>query len=545
MSRPVVVLVLWAAILSAAAISGALPRSSGAVRGVQPGSVRPRLYGLGISSGRGFAGDNSLLATVSPNGDGLRDRALVHFRLMHPATVTLDAIALSKHPRTIWSSSRHFAAGNATFTWVPASNTPTRTYVLRLSLIRAGKVVAVYGSLSHRRSLATPGPVVRVQSLDASFRQTSYAPGATARMQVATDASAFTLQFFRAGQETQPTLGYAMQGVAVSSPRQVDWSTHRNSPAALLTHIGSWPNGIYVARLTALDGRVGYAPFLVQPPRYGTHRVAVVVHTDTWQAYNHQDVDGDGWGDTWYASDDVHTVDLTRAFIHGGSPPHWRRYELPFLHWLYASGKQVDFLADEDLNRFRDPQALARAYDLLVFPGHEEYVSAHEYDLVEGFRNLGGNLMFLSSTNFLWRVDRHGQRITRVAKWRTLHRPEARLIGVQYRGNDEGEHRAPYTLTPAGRSSWAFVGVDERAVAAWLWFGIEVDMRTATSPRGTQVLARVNPHYRDGGARGEMTYYERGGAKVFASGALNFTASLFDPNFRRLLENVWERLAEP
>ena len=29
-----------------------------------------------------------------------------------------------------------------------------------------------------------------------------------------------------------------------------------------------------------------------------------------------------------------------------------------------------------------------------------------EYDLVEGFRDLGGNLMFLSANNFFWRVDR-------------------------------------------------------------------------------------------------------------------------------------------
>jgi hypothetical protein len=117
---------------------------------------------------------------------------------------------------------------------------------------------------------------------------------------------------------------------------------------------------------------------------------------------------------------------------------------------------------------------------------------------------------------------------------------------VQYRANDEGEHRGAYELTPAGRASWAFAGVPESAVAAWQWFGIEVDMTTRASPRGTVVLARLDPHYpRSGAARGEMTYYERGGAKVFAAGSLNFTASLFDPAFRRLLENVWTRLAAP
>jgi hypothetical protein len=536
MAKPTVLpaALLWAAIVTVAAAAGALPHGSGG-----------DLKGLGISSGRGFAGDNGLLATVSPNGDGLRDRAVVRFRLERSATVTLEAVAVSKHPRTIWSTSRRFNPGRGSLAWVPATATPPRTYLLRLTLRRGGKVERIYGSLDRRGGPSARAPVVRVQGVDAAFGESSYAPGSTAKLRVATDARAFTVQLFQAGPESQPTVGSEMQGVAVSQPRHVDWSRHRDRPATLVVRLGAWANAIYFARLTADDGRVGYAPFVLRPRRYGTHRVAVVVHTDTWQAYNHQDVDGDGWGDTWYATGRVRTVELNRPFIRGGAPPHWRRYDLPFLHWLYQTGKQVEFLADEDLSRFRSPSTLASLYDLLVFEGHEEYVTPHEYDLVAGFRNLGGNLMFLSSTNFLWRVDRHGHRITRVGQWRSLGRPEARITGVQYRANDEGEHRGAYELTRAGRASWAFAGVPESAVEAWQWFGIEVDMTTRASPPGTVVLARLDPHYPRSGARGEMTYYERGGARVFAAGSLNFTASLFDPAFRRLLENVWTRLVTP
>jgi hypothetical protein len=154
--------------------------------------------------------------------------------------------------------------------------------------------------------------------------------------------------------------------------------------------------------------------------------------------------------------------------------------------------------------------------------------------------------MFLASTNFFWRVDRHGDRITRVAQWRTLGRPESRLIGVQYRGNDEGRHRGPYVPTPFGRRSWQFTGVDVSAFSLWRWLGIEFDMRTAASPPGTHVLARVNPHVRRRPRlRGEMTYYERGAAKVFAAGTLNFPAALAYPQFRLLLQNLWARLSTP
>ena len=45
---------------------------------------------------------------------------------------------------------------------------------------------------------------------------------------------------------------------------------------------------------------------MLRPKKLGKTRVAVVVPTNTWQAYNFRDADGDGWGDTWYQ---------------GGSPP--------------------------------------------------------------------------------------------------------------------------------------------------------------------------------------------------------------------------------
>ena len=69
------------------------------------------------------------------------------------------------------------------------------------------------------------------------------------------------------------------------------------------------------------------------------------------------------------------------------------------------TGKQVEFLSDDDLERFRTGDELAAAYDLVVFPGHAEYVTTHAYDVVERYRPSGGNLMFLSA-NFFWRVRR-------------------------------------------------------------------------------------------------------------------------------------------
>ena len=70
----------------------------------------------------------------------------------------------------------------------------------------------------------------------------------------------------------------------------------------------------------------------------------------------------------------------------------------------------------------------------------------------EGYRDLGGNLMFLSANNFFWQVVKHGQTMMKTKQWRDLGRPEAALLGVQYRGNDSGgEHRGRWLLRKAGR----------------------------------------------------------------------------------------------
>ena len=106
--------------------------------------------------------------------------------------------------------------------------------------------------------------------------------------------------------------------------------------------------------------------------------------TNTWQAYNLYDADGDGWGDTWYAGGRPPVV-LTRAYRDRGVPPRFRRYDFPFLRFLEKTRREPDFLADDDLDAIATGDDLRALYDLVVFPGHTEYVTAHAYDVVERF----------------------------------------------------------------------------------------------------------------------------------------------------------------
>ena len=58
-----------------------------------------------------------------------------------------------------------------------------------------------------------------------------------------------------------------------------------------------------------------------------------------------------------------------------GHPYRYRSYDLQFQHWLAQTGKNVDTYGDEDIEAFATPEVLRAAYDLIVFPGHTEYVT--------------------------------------------------------------------------------------------------------------------------------------------------------------------------
>ena len=393
-------------------------------------------------------------------------------------------------------------------------------------------------AMLQRKQHGCPTATEPIPSVEAAFRRESYAPGSTASLVVLTRARRLTLQVFRVGVKRTSSVGdITMNGVPMTKRRSV--AGHR----VLQVRVGGWPSGLYFVRLVAVDGGVGFAPFVVRPARLGQHRVAVVMPTLTWQAYNLRDDDGDGKRDSWYGNWHRHVVRLGRPYLNRGVPPYFRCYDLPVLNWLERTGRKVDVLAQSDLERAPSAAALAAAYNLIVFPGHHEYVTTREYDLVERYRELGGNLMFLSANNFFWRVVRRGDTTVKTQQWRELGRPESALVGVQYRGNDGGGQRAPWTLTNAPATRWVFAGTGlgpgEHFGDDW---GIEIDRTFESSPPRVQVLAEI-PDLFGPGFTAQMTYYEtESGAQVFAAGAFSIAGQIDKPHVGRVVANLWRRL---
>ncbi len=383
----------------------------------------------------------------------------------------------------------------------------------------------------------------RRPTVEAAFERESYAPAETARLRFFSAAPGVSLQIVHAGTEARTARVNDEMGGDPVTPLRPLGAVGVGRVEAI--RIGSWPSGLYFARLTAPGGRVGYAPFVLRPVRLGEHRIAVVLPTQTWQAYNYRDDDRDGRPDTWYGDPITSNAALARPFEDRGTPPHYRQYDQPFLRWLQTTRRQVDYLSDRDLN-LTDAKTLARAYVLIVFEGHHEYVTTREYDVVTRYRDRGGNLMFLSANNFFYRVDIRDGVMTRVLRWRDVGRPEAALVGVQYVDwNQDRYGSRSYVARGASAVPWIFAGTGVADGRPFGTGGIEIDARTKATPPGTRLLASI-PDVFGPGKTAEMTYYETTrGAKVFAAGAFSVAASIWQPPVRRLVGNLWARLGEP
>jgi hypothetical protein len=385
----------------------------------------------------------------------------------------------------------------------------------------------------------------------AGFEARSYAPGQVAVLDIAGgDTNRATLQVFQAGAAGTPGPTAApgwdrhTYGKPVTAPRPVRRPSGRGRWVVHVRLGPDWASGDYVARLT-WGPHTDYAPFVLRPSRLGSAPVLVVEPTNTWHAYDVVD------RDSWYLDSSVHVIDLTHPFadarvsgqrVPAGLPQQFSRYDLGFLRWYWHSGYGADFVSDDDLESVASARQLRR-YRLIVFAGHEEYVTPHTVDVITRYRDAGGNLAFLSANNFFYKVEVSGNTMTGRTRWRDLGRPEAALVGGQYAGWDEGRYpNRPYRIVDTAAAPWLFEGTHLHDGSRIGSYGIEVDEPNAASPPHTRVLAEI-PDELGPGKPAEMTIYTRGRSTVFDAGAINFGASAHWPALSRFFSNLWSHLS--
>jgi hypothetical protein len=376
---------------------------------------------------------------------------------------------------------------------------------------------------------AKPAPLL------AGLGQRSYRPGPVALLQIgAADGDAQA----RLGGD-RPTFGSA-----VTAPRVVTRPSGGRPWTVRIPLGADWPSGDYVARLS-WRGQYDYAPFVLRPKRLGTASVLVIEPTNTWHAY-------DAFaGDSWYMNPAVHVVDLTHPFtdhdvrgrpVPAGLPKQFKVLDVGFLRWYWKSGYRADFFSDDDLENIKSVKQLLR-YKVIVFGGHEEYVTSHVYKLITAYRDAGRNLAFLSANNFFYRVEVHGNTMVGRTTWRHLGKPEASLVGAQYVGWDDGGRwpNRPYRVIDRQAAPWLFKGTGLRNGATFGHYGIEIDEPNTESPDDTDTVAEIPHEFGDKDA--DMTIYTMGHATVFDAGVFNFGASAHWPKISRMVSNLWSHLS--
>ena len=387
-------------------------------------------------------------------------------------------------------------------------------------------------------------------------------------------------------------------------PAQRDWQAVRDvatgraeAPwsAALSVDVPpEWPSGMYSAVLRPPSGPSSYVPFIVRAD--GSARRAPVLFVSaatTWQAYNM-------WGGaSFYDATSADSPDISkgkravqvsfdRPYAEDGGAGFQHRWELQFVRWQEREGRDVDYIADVDLELH--PELLV-GRRLIVFAGHHEYWSRPMRTSLDAAIAAGTNVAFLSANEIYWQVRLEpsllgpARRITcyksarldpfattqpslTTCRWREapVSEPEATVIGQMY-GHIV---RRPGDWVVMNANHWLYDGTGLRDGDRLVnLVGQEYDtFFPAFAHPGAVLLARgaidsMPGDTSPGGLRGRpvhtATMYEAAsGATVFSAGTFQWSwaidefgprdyrgfATPYDERVVRMTRNLFDRLGD-
>jgi hypothetical protein len=370
--------------------------------------------------------------------------------------------------------------------------------------------------------------VIRVERLAAYVDSTSsYTPGSRVPLIVSADEG-----------RAQVVLRQDCSGARI--PLEPGTMLPRELPTGLYHFVASDPAGDeFRAPVVVRSGRLS----LDRPPP----RTALLVWPYlTWRAYNAYDADLDGRPDTWYQFWPQRRVSLVGALLPRGVEDDYETAR-PFSRWLCSRrGLRVQSVTDVELGQL--PLSTLRRYTAIVFPGHSEYYEPATYDLLERYRDEGGNVVFLQANPFYRQVrlvrDRNAVVMTDYDA--REGRSDFALAGVGYDGCCFPRARAAPYVAALGRDfrrvRWLFRGTGIGPGESFGYAGSESDrIDPGMTPRDHVVAAEAIIAGKRGVINAALVWSRAGRGSSFATGNYSFLRMRRGLTWT-LLDNVWRKL---
>ena len=504
-------------------------------------------------------GRHALLTTISPNGDGFREQANISFRLREPATVTMDVTRTVKAPQVVLHADRAVRPRACTRSpGQPRRDLNPRTYLVRLTAVdRTGNRI-VYGAPNAFVGRRPRGVVVRIQGIDAGFAKPNYAAGRASRRSTSRPMSRRS-RYASSSPGPEKVVTYAdnqFAGVEVDAGADADRlvGLAQTTPHTITFRVPDLPSGLYYVavhrgrrarRLRAVRRATGRARRDEPRARRPADEHLAGVQLPGRRTATATATRGTPGRRTARSTSAART---SRAACRRASTATTCRS----CTGCTGPARRAEFISDSDFDPIATGDQLARALrpDRLRRPRGVRALRTSTTSS-QRFRDLGGNLMFLSANNFFWKVaEVAGQMLRKIGEWRDAGRPEAALIGVavprerrrpapgplhrpEHRGRRRGSGTAPGSPT-ARRSASSSAATGSRSTRP----------RRSHRP-GRSCVAQI-PDLLGPGLTAQMCYYETpAGAKVFAAGTLDFGGSATFWPVKRMLDNLWARLSQP
>jgi len=188
------------------------------------------------------------------------------------------------------------------------------------------------------------------------------------------------------------------------------------SPSYTLNVPATWTTGVYIVKLTRLDGQQlqSYMTFVVRDDS-STAPIVYSLDVTTWQAYNfwggagNSDVGYDlyaRFNDGTFESNGprAYTVSFDRPYLDEGETDgagEFFDWDFPLIRFMESKGYNMTYVTDTDLEA--NPNILA-GHKVFVNTGHDEYYSDNMRSAITNGIAGGTNMAFFSANDFYYRI---------------------------------------------------------------------------------------------------------------------------------------------